>query len=172
MKQHVMFVHAISGCDTVSAPYMKGKKIALEVLRSYGDQDSLSTFTEPRGQIEDLTNVEVRFLLKLSGAVRSTSLDRFRYILYTRSVSRSSLSSGFKLESLPPSAASAKFPSYRAYIAVQQLLAVPRQRRGDGATLATHSQSTATMVNRNQWPTSYAGGYLMSLAPRKTSPSS
>ena len=23
MKQHLMFVHAISGCDTVSAPYMK-----------------------------------------------------------------------------------------------------------------------------------------------------
>ena len=28
--------------------------------------------------------------------------------------------------------------SYRAYIAVQQLLAVPRQRSGDGATLTTH----------------------------------
>ena len=39
-QQHLMFVHAISGCDTVSAPYMKGKKRALEVLRSYGDQDS------------------------------------------------------------------------------------------------------------------------------------
>ena len=32
----LMFVHAISGCDTVSAPYMKGKKRALELLRSYG----------------------------------------------------------------------------------------------------------------------------------------
>ena len=36
MKQHLMFVHAISGCDRVSAPGMKGKKRALEVLRSYG----------------------------------------------------------------------------------------------------------------------------------------
>ena len=26
MKQHLMFVHAISGCDTVSAPYMKLSK--------------------------------------------------------------------------------------------------------------------------------------------------
>ena len=48
MKQRLMFVHAISLCDTVSAPYMKGKTIALDVLRSYGDQDSLSTFTELR----------------------------------------------------------------------------------------------------------------------------
>ena len=59
MKQHLMFVHAISGCDTVSAPYMKGKNIAIEVLRSFGDQDSLSTFNEPRSPPEDITNVEV-----------------------------------------------------------------------------------------------------------------
>ena len=37
---------------------------------------------------------------------------------------------------------------------------------------ATYSQSTATVVNRKQWPTSSAAGYLMSLAPRKTPPSS
>ena len=141
-------------------------------VRSCGDQDSLSTFTEPRSPPEDIINVGVRFLLKLYGAVRSTSLDKLRYILYTRSVSRSSLTSRFKLESLPPTAAAAKFHSHRAYIAVQQLLAEPKQRWGDGATLTTHSQSTATVVNRKQWPTSSAAGYLMSLARRKTSPSS
>ena len=65
MKQHLIFVPAISGCDTLSAPYMKGKKRALEVLRSYGDQDSLSTFTEPRSTPEDVANVGERFLLKL-----------------------------------------------------------------------------------------------------------
>ena len=59
MKQQLMFVHAISGCDTVSAPYMKGNKVALDVLRSYGDQDSLSIFTEPRSPPEDIINVKV-----------------------------------------------------------------------------------------------------------------
>ena len=44
---------------------MKGKKIALGVLCSYGDQDSLSTFTEPRSPPGDIINVGVRFLLKL-----------------------------------------------------------------------------------------------------------
>ena len=39
-------------------------------------------------------------------------------------------------------------------------------------TLTTHSLSTATVVNRKQWPASSVAGYLMSLAPRKTSPSS
>ena len=93
---------------------------ALEVLPSYGDQDSLSTLTEPRSTPEDIANVGARFFLKLYGAVRSTSLDKLRYILYTRSVSRSSLSSGFKFESLTPTAAVAKFHPYRAYLAVQQ----------------------------------------------------
>ena len=90
----------------------------------------------------------------------------------SRSVSRSFLSSVFKLESLQPTAAAAKFHSYHAYIAVQQFLAVPRQRWGDGDTLTTHSQSTETVVNRKQWANSSAAGYLTSLAPRKTSPSS
>ena len=51
-------------------------------------------------------------------------------------------------------------------------LAMQRQWWGCGATLTTHSQSTETVVNRKQWPTSSAAGYLMSLAPWKTSPSS
>ena len=122
MKQHFMFVHGISGCDTVFPPYMKGKKRALEVLRRYGDQDYLTTFTEPCNTPGDIANVVEMCLLKLYGSVRSTSLDKLCYILYTRSVSRSSLSSGFKLESLPPTVAAAKFHSYRAYLAVQQWL--------------------------------------------------
>ena len=40
------------------------------------------------------------------------------------------------------------------------------------ATLTTHSQLIATVVNRKQRPTSSAAGYLMILALRKTSPSS
>ena len=93
-----MFVHGISGCDTVFPPYMKGKTRALEVLCSYGDEDYLITFTEPRNTPEDIANVGEMFLLKLYGAFRLTSLDKICYILYTRLVSRSSLSSGFKLE--------------------------------------------------------------------------
>ena len=57
-----MFVHAIRGCDTVSAPYMIGKQRALEVIRSYGDQDSLSTFTEPRCPPEDVKFPPTGFL--------------------------------------------------------------------------------------------------------------
>ncbi len=82
----------------------------------------VSAFTEPRSTPEDIANVGERFLLKLYEAIRWTSLDKLRYILYTGPVSRSSLSSGLKLESLPPTAAPAKLHSYRAYLAVKQLI--------------------------------------------------
>ena len=140
MKIHLMFVHAICGCDTVSATYyMKCKNIALEMLSSYGDQDSLSTLIEPRSPPEDMTNVGVRFLQKLYGAFRSTSLDKLRYTLYTRSVSRSSLSSGFKLESLPPTSAAAKFPFIPCLYCSATIIGSARQRWGDGVSLTTHS---------------------------------
>ena len=38
------------------------------MLRSYGDQDSLSTFIEPRSTPEDVANVGERLLLILYGA--------------------------------------------------------------------------------------------------------
>ena len=98
----------------------KRELLTLEVLPSYGDHDSLSTFTEPRSMPEDIANVGAWFFLKLYGDVRSTSLDTLRYIFYTRSISRSSLSSVVKLESLPPTVAAAKFHPYRAYLAVNQ----------------------------------------------------
>ena len=83
MKQQFMFVHAISGCDTAFLPPLceMQKALEVEVLRSYGDRDSLITFTEPRSTPEDIANVGERFLLKLYGAIRSTSLDKLRYIL-------------------------------------------------------------------------------------------
>ena len=98
IKQHLMFMQcdAISGCDTVSAPCMKRQRKALEMLRSYGDLDHLSTFTEPGSSHEEVANVGESFLLKLYGAVRSTSLNKHRYIMYTRAIRRSSLVIGIQ----------------------------------------------------------------------------
>ena len=61
-------------------------------------------------------------MLKLYEAIKSTLLDTLRYTMYSRSISHSSVSSGFKLASLPPTAAAPKLQSYRAYLAVKQLM--------------------------------------------------
>ena len=49
MKLRLMFVHAISGCDTVFARPLHERlnsRSALKVICTYGGQDSLSIFTE------------------------------------------------------------------------------------------------------------------------------
>ena len=116
-----MFAHAITGCDTVCGLYNQGKK-ALAVLENDDNWDCLSVFSEPGSNKDEIARVGELFLLKLYGAgVKSKSLDKQRYITYFRSVHRTSLtSSGFKLESLPPTSAATKFHSYRAYLAVKQ----------------------------------------------------
>ena len=78
----------------------------------------VSTYTEPRSTPEDIVNVEKKVLAKVLWSHQidiagQTSLNP------VHSISRSSLSSGFKLESLPPTVA-AEFHSCHAYLAVQQ----------------------------------------------------
>ena len=50
-------------------------------------------------------------------------MDKYRYILYMKQVTRKSLTSGgLKLESLPPTSAAAKYHSFKTYYAIQQWL--------------------------------------------------
>ena len=59
-------------------------------------------------------------MLRLYEAVRSTLLDRLRYTIVHWINQPSYVSSGFRLASLPPTAAALKFQSYRTYLGVKQ----------------------------------------------------
>ena len=61
-----------------------------------------------------------KLLLDLYNCKHSASLDKLRYILHTQKVSK--MSTGFKLESLPPTSAVAKYYSYRTYFTIQEWL--------------------------------------------------
>jgi hypothetical protein len=103
VKQHLMFIHAITGCDTVSALYNQGKKKALALFGGDDNWNCLDVFTGADSSHEDIARVGEVFLLQLYGARQVKSLDKYRYMMYFRSVNRTSISSsGFKLESLPP----------------------------------------------------------------------
>ena len=119
IKQHLLYVHAITGCDTTSSIYMKGKVKCLDIC-SREDCGYLDKFKSPDSTREEVAFAGEKFLLILYRASpRVKSLDEQRYILYNRSVSKASITSVFKLESLPPSTAAAKFHCYRAYHTVQ-----------------------------------------------------
>ena len=45
-RNHLMFLHAVTGCDTVSAIYRQGKRKAFNVVHKKQDYDLLDTFTD------------------------------------------------------------------------------------------------------------------------------
>ena len=69
---------------------------------------------------EGLVKAGENFLLKLNGAKLAETLDDQRYLMYNIIIKSSSLSASFKLETLPPTSAAAKYHFYSVYHAVQQ----------------------------------------------------
>jgi len=101
-KPHLLFAHSVTGCDTVSALFGVGKKKAIDILDQYTDDDSLDVFTNETSSKEQIASVGEKFILKLYGAPKSVDkLDKQRYLSYNKSIRRSSLTTAFKLESLP-----------------------------------------------------------------------
>ena len=122
-KKHLMFIHAVTGCGTVSALYGQGKKKAFQLIqRDVNRFQFLDCFSNPESTKDEIASAGERFILQLYGAEKIQSLDRFRYVAYNHAIRKSSLSSSFKLESLPPTSAAAKQHSYRTFLTVQQWL--------------------------------------------------
>ena len=93
VNNHILFAQALSILDN--------RKI---------DWNMLNVFVDQNAKKDDIAQTEKVFLLKLYGSTHSTSLDEHRYYLYMKQVSTKYLtSSGFKLETMPPSSDSAKY---------------------------------------------------------------
>ena len=123
-KEHLLVAHAITGCDTTSSLYGLGKKRIITLLNSDKYEcSSLEVFKKDNSSHDQIKSAGEQLMLKLYGATKSNTLDKYRHVLYKQKVSRKSLSSdGFQLEGLPPTSAAAKFHSYRTYHAVQEWL--------------------------------------------------
>ena len=121
-KDSLLFLHAVTGCDTTSALYNQGKKKAYTLLKEHtGLAKGVSIFNMPQAAKKDLISAGEKFLLHLYGASDSTSLDAFRYYAYTRAIAMKSASKdSFNLATLPPTSAAAKQHILRTYLQVQQ----------------------------------------------------
>ncbi len=94
---HMLFVHAISGCDTVSAMYRQGKRKAFNIVHTKPDHVLLDTFTNTESTHEAVERAGEQFVLNVYGAQKFKSLNKYRYVAYKRAVGRASLSSSFSL---------------------------------------------------------------------------
>ena len=111
--------HAMTGCDSTSSIYGKGKKGAFNQIEKI--QDLLSIFETSGQNKEEIQKAGEKIIILLYGfqSESITSLDKLRHIIYKRNMKRTRLSSSFKLESLPPTSAAAKQHSFRVYHTTQ-----------------------------------------------------
>ena len=120
-KDSLLFLHAVTGCDTTSALCNQGKKKAYKLLREHtGLAKDVSIFNMPQAAKKDLITAGEKFLLHLYGASDFTSQDAFRYYAYTRAIAKKSVKDSFNLATLPPTSAAAKQHILRTYLQVQQ----------------------------------------------------
>ena len=128
VKAHLMFIHAITVCDMVSALHNMEKNKELTIFDRgvedvRGKRGVLNPFSQPGSTHVEVACISELFLRKLYGAVWCTSLDKRCNIRYMRRVSTTSVSScEFQLESLPLTSATVKYQSHREYSTVQQWL--------------------------------------------------
>ena len=123
LKNNLLFLHAVTGSDTTSAPYQQGKRKGYKVLKSNDHlAQTVTVFNMPGADAEDIAKAGEDFLLALYGASTSQSLDEFRLTAFRRKNAKKSTNTVFQLASLPPMCAAAHQHSFRTYCQVQQWL--------------------------------------------------
>lgn len=83
MRSYILLAHAITGCDTVSAPYNIGKQKIISVLEDKReDWSTLDVFKQKDASHDDVAQAGEKLLLKLYGAKKATTLDKQRHLSY------------------------------------------------------------------------------------------
>ncbi|MCG7883058.1 MAG: hypothetical protein JAY96_15870 [Candidatus Thiodiazotropha endolucinida] len=104
-------MHALSGCDTTSYPYGKGKVTALNTMTS-GDYPGLAIIGDVGTTRPDLMTAAMPFFIALYGQPQGTSMESVRFTLFTKKKRNP------KVMSLPPTSANLMQHILRAHLQV------------------------------------------------------
>ena len=115
LTKNLLFLHAVSGCDTTSRPFGIGK---VGVLKKYAAlENSASTFMSPTSSKSDIEKEGERTLLIMYGCATASSLSSARFDRFQAKVASSA---GYvPPEKLPPTVDAGRFHSLRTYHQVQ-----------------------------------------------------
>lgn len=120
LTHHLLFLHAVTGCDSTSALYGRGKKKAFGMLRKDKQmQSTVAVFNSPSATQAEVVEAGEKFIVSLYGGRLTDSLDTYRYFMYNKAIARLTVKSKFELASLPPTSAAARQHSLRVYLQVQ-----------------------------------------------------
>lgn len=101
IRDHILFIHAFTGCDTTSTFYNRGKLAFVKTVESRADvQKAAEIFKKKNVQLTELAEAGVKCVLALYKAPESKkNFDLFRYTTFIKKVKSKST---VKLASLPP----------------------------------------------------------------------
>ena len=114
----LLFLHAITGCDTVSRPYGIGKVMAMSKCDRL--KDHASAFMKPNQSHDDVDKHGQATLEVLYNCKNGNSLDFERAAKFSSKVASRSVY--LPPESLPPTCDAARYHNFRVYLQVQAWL--------------------------------------------------
>lgn len=120
-KKNILFLHAMTGCDTTSTLFGKGKIKVMKMFEKRSDlHNSVEIFQQENCARDALVNAGIHFLLAMYGAPKSeNSIDNYRYCSFAK-LTRQSTAVKFQL--LPPTSSAAQQHIFRVYYQIQTWL--------------------------------------------------
>jgi len=109
----------MTGCDTTSAPFSKGKKKPLMLAkRSKEFRSNLATFNSKESDKASSAEAGEKLMMMLYNVKQFKSLNKARYFRLKQMIARKRLSSTTKLNTLPPTSTSALMHSFHVFLQV------------------------------------------------------
>lgn len=127
-KEHILFLHAFTGCDTTSAFYKKGKLQIIKMFEKHPDLHKSAEVLQKNCPPNVLCDHRIRILLALYNASEASesesNIDNYRY---TQVIKATRLNRPVQLSSLPPTSAAAQQHIFRVYFQIQTWLGTDLQ---------------------------------------------
>jgi hypothetical protein len=122
LKECILFLHAVSGCDTTSSFCNKGKATTFKLLEKNKKlSEQMKMFLQKDANPENLIALGVEFTLRLYGAAKDVqSVNKLSYLKFNQITARKSLNSEMQIASLPPTKHSLNEHFYRVYYQIQE----------------------------------------------------
>ena len=121
MVDHLLFLHAATGCDTTSAVYRKGKRVPFRKLKDHPALCAMvQVFNDEQASSDDVAAASEAFLCVVYGRKTGDNLDAKRHQLHLRTIAKQKVCAKFDLATLPPTSAAARQHSFMVYYQVQQ----------------------------------------------------
>ena len=115
--RNLLFLHAITGCDTTSRLYGVGKATALKKFENVLHFKEQANVFSCHSAVSDVVSAGEKALVSLFGGKPGVGLNALRHQRYFEKLP--SKTSHIEPQNLPPTAAAAQFHSLRVYLQVK-----------------------------------------------------